>query len=103
MEQEILISFEGFGFQYTAQAEPTLYDIDLQIRRGEKVLIAGPSGCGKSTLAHCINGLVPNSYPGKTSGTLTVGGKNAITVLFYAFKPCLIFAQQINFIAVKGW
>ena len=75
---EPIISFENFGFQYTAQAEPTLYDINLQIRKGEKILIAGPSGCGKSTLAHCINGLVPGSYPGKTTGSLTVGGKNAL-------------------------
>ena len=74
---EPIISFDHFGFQYTAQAEPTLYDISLDIRKGEKVLICGPSGCGKSTLAHCVNGLIPNSYPGKTTGTLTVGGRNA--------------------------
>ncbi len=78
MEKEVIISFENFGFQYTAQAEPTLYDINLKIRKGEKILIAGPSGCGKSTLAHCINGLVPNSYPGKATGSLTIGGKNAL-------------------------
>ena len=78
MENEAIISFEDFGFQYTAQAEPTLYDINLQIRKGEKVLIAGPSGCGKSTLAHCINGLVPNSYPGKATGKLTIGGQDAL-------------------------
>ena len=78
MENEAIISFEDFGFQYTAQAEPTLYDINLQIRKGEKILIAGPSGCGKSTLAHCINGLVPNSYPGKATGKLTIGGQDAL-------------------------
>ena len=78
MDNEVIISFEDFGFQYTAQAEPTLYDINLKIRKGEKVLIAGPSGCGKSTLAHCINGLVPDSYPGKFTGKLLVGGKNAL-------------------------
>ena len=78
MDKEVIISFEDFGFQYTAQAEPTLYDINLKIRKGEKVLIAGPSGCGKSTLAHCINGLVPGSYPGKVTGKLTVGGKDAL-------------------------
>ena len=43
MENDIVISFEDFGFQYTAQAEPTLHNINLTIRRGEKVLIAGPS------------------------------------------------------------
>ena len=38
---EPIISFDHFGFQYTAQAEPTLYDISLDIRKGEKVLICG--------------------------------------------------------------
>lgn len=78
MDKEIVISFEDFGFQYTAQAEPTLHNINLSIRKGEKVMIAGPSGCGKSTIAHCINGLIPNSYPGKTTGKLSVCGKNAL-------------------------
>lgn len=78
MDKEIVISFEDFGFQYTAQAEPTLHNINLSICKGEKVMIAGPSGCGKSTIAHCINGLIPNSYPGKTTGKLSVCGKNAL-------------------------
>ena len=78
MKKEPIIQFEDFTFRYTAQSEPTLYNIDLTIHKGEKILIAGPSGCGKSTLAHCINGLVPNSYPGKVTGRLTVNGKNAL-------------------------
>ena len=77
MDNEPIIRFRDFGFQYTAQAEPTLYHINLDVHKGEKVLIAGPSGCGKSTLAHCINGLAPNSYPGKITGSLTIGGKDA--------------------------
>ncbi len=70
-----IIEFNNFGFQYNAQAKPTLYDIDLTISKGEKVLIAGPSGCGKSTLVHCINGLIPFSYKGKSTGSLTICGK----------------------------
>ena len=72
---EAIIQFEHFGFQYRAQSEPTLYDINLSVRRGETVLIAGPSGCGKSTLAHCINGLIPFSYRGEMSGSLRIAGK----------------------------
>lgn len=34
-----------------------LKDIDLEITKGEVVVILGPSGCGKSTLLRCINGL----------------------------------------------
>ena len=73
MDNTPILTFRDFGFQYTAQAEPTLYHIDLAVHKGEKILIAGPSGCGKSTLAHCINGLIPNSYPGKATGSLTIG------------------------------
>ncbi|MBQ3488119.1 MAG: ABC transporter ATP-binding protein [Clostridia bacterium] len=69
-----VIEFKNFTFQYFAQAEPTLYDIDLTIYEGEKVLIVGPSGSGKSTIGHCINGLIPYSYKGKMEGTVTVGG-----------------------------
>ena len=89
MDRDVIISFEDFGFQYDAQAEPTLYDINLQIRKGEKVLIAGPSGCGKSTLAHCINGLVPGSYPGKISGKLTVAGKDAVELGLFGLSKII--------------
>lgn len=75
--KEPLIKFEHFGFQYRAQSEPTLYDINLEIRPGEKVLIAGPSGCGKSTLTHCMNGLIPFTYQGKQTGSLTINGREA--------------------------
>ena len=34
-----------------------LRDINLTVRRGERIVIAGPSGSGKSTLIRCINRL----------------------------------------------
>jgi len=73
--QEPVLKFEHFGFQYDAQAKPTLYDINLSVAKGEKLLIAGPSGCGKSTLAHCMNGLIPFSYHGEASGRVTLNGR----------------------------
>lgn len=72
-----LISFKDYGFQYMAQAEPTLKHINLEIYPGEKVLIAGASGSGKSTIGNCINGLIPFAYPGKSTGSLLVDGKEA--------------------------
>ncbi|MBR1524490.1 MAG: ATP-binding cassette domain-containing protein, partial [Lachnospiraceae bacterium] len=69
-----IIEFKDFSFKYKSQKEPTLSDINLKIYPGEKVLIAGPSGSGKSTLAHCINALIPCSFPGDTGGKLSVKG-----------------------------
>lgn len=74
---EPIISFRNFTFQYRAQKQPTLYDINLDIYPGERVLIVGPSGSGKSTLAACVNGLIPASYPGKCTGSLSVNGVDA--------------------------
>lgn len=70
-----VISFQDYGFQYIAQAEPTLHHINLDIYPGEKVLIAGASGSGKSTIGNCINGLIPFAYPGQKTGKLLVDGK----------------------------
>ena len=75
MEEGFLVEFNHFGFKYNAQAEPTLYDISLKIRKGEKILIAGPSGCGKSTIGSCLNGLIPFSFKGETTGSLKIKGK----------------------------
>src|SRR5262245_65451148 len=34
-----------------------LRDINLEVGRGERIVICGPSGSGKSTLIRCINAL----------------------------------------------
>ena len=39
MQKEPIIQFKDFTFQYFAQSEPTLYNIDLNIYPGEKILI----------------------------------------------------------------
>ncbi len=72
-----IIEFKELGFQYRAQAAPTLYNINLRVEKGEKILIAGPSGCGKSTMASLINGLIPFSYKGKITGSLLINGKES--------------------------
>ena len=84
--KETVIRFENFGFRYKVQQEPTLYDINLEIRKGEKILILGSSGSGKSTLANCINGLIPFSYEGTITGSVTVNGVNTKTASIHALS-----------------
>ncbi|MCU5370917.1 MULTISPECIES: ABC transporter ATP-binding protein [Bacillus cereus group] len=71
-----IISFEQFNFQYKHAAQPTVKNVTFHIYPGEKVLIAGRSGSGKSTLAHCMNGLIPFSYEGTSTGTILIDGKD---------------------------
>lgn len=78
-----IIQFENFSFQYQAQTEPTLKNVNLTIYEGEKVLIVGPSGSGKSTLGQCLNGIIPTIYHGEMSGNLWIQGKSAFGSSIY--------------------
>lgn len=68
------IAFNNFTFKYFTQEDPTLYDINLKIKEGEKILIVGASGSGKSTLGHCLNGLIPFAYKGDIEGSVKING-----------------------------
>ena len=48
--------------------DKTLYNLNLHIRRGDKLGIIGPNGLGKSTILKTIIGLIPN-----LGGNITVG------------------------------
>lgn len=71
---EPVIEFRDFSFKYRTQAEPTLRNISFSVFPGEKILIAGPSGSGKSTISRCINALIPATYEGEATGSLSVCG-----------------------------
>lgn len=47
-----------------------LKDINLELNKGEVIVIIGPSGCGKSTLLRCLNGLEDIQ-----GGEIYLGGK----------------------------
>lgn len=64
----IVIRASGLGFSYGVSGE-VLKDIDLEIRKGEYVVLTGKNGSGKSTFALCLNALLKPS-----SGKLEVFG-----------------------------
>lgn len=81
--KESMIELKDFSFQYKAQSEPTLKNLNLTIYKGEKVLIVGPSGSGKSTIGQCLNGIIPNIYKGTSSGQFLIQGKEAFDLSIY--------------------
>lgn len=60
-----------------------LKNINLEIKKGEFVLISGKSGSGKSTLAGAINGLIPHYYNGKIQGKVYIDGKDIGKLLLH--------------------
>ena len=71
-----------------------LKDIDLEVGRGEKVVVCGPSGSGKSTLIRCINRLEEHD-----EGEIVVDGKvldqNLANIAAIRAEVGMVF-QQFN-------
>jgi general L-amino acid transport system ATP-binding protein len=67
MTAEPIINFEKVNKWY-GQFH-VLRDIDLSVRKGERIVICGPSGSGKSTMIRCINRLEEHQ-----EGRLSVDG-----------------------------
>jgi polar amino acid transport system ATP-binding protein len=59
------------GLYKTYGHKKALNGIELQVARGETVVLMGPSGCGKSTLIRCINRLTEPDC-----GKIGLGGRD---------------------------
>jgi multiple sugar transport system ATP-binding protein len=80
-----------------------LESLNLDIGRGEFIVLLGPSGCGKSTLLNCIAGLLEPS-----TGQIFIEGKNVtweepkdrgIGMVFqsYALYPQMTVERNLSF------
>jgi NitT/TauT family transport system ATP-binding protein len=77
-----------------------LNDINLDVRKGEFLVLVGPSGCGKSTLLDILAGL---AHP--TSGAVYIDGKivtgpaldRGIVLQGYALFPWRTVRQNVEF------
>jgi energy-coupling factor transport system ATP-binding protein len=67
-----MITVEGLSYTYRSAARPALDDVNLEMARGEFVIVTGPSGCGKSTLGLALGGYLFQQYDGSAEGTITL-------------------------------
>lgn len=70
------IKLENLTYSYPHSDSQVLSDVNLELKKGEFVLLVGPSGCGKSTLVRCFNRLIPEISGGSFSGRVLLQGKD---------------------------
>jgi len=89
--RETLVSAKDLYFRYRENGKPILDGYDLQINRGERLLVQGPSGGGKSTLASILTGLrQPNS------GLLLLNGLDWQTLGAEGWRRRIVAAPQFH-------
>jgi energy-coupling factor transport system ATP-binding protein len=71
------VRVEGLTWTPARRRSPVLTDVSLEMRAGERVLVAGPSGAGKSTLLRALAGLLLTADHGVVAGSVTVAGRPA--------------------------
>jgi general L-amino acid transport system ATP-binding protein len=64
---DVVVQIRGLHKSYGEHE--VLHGVDLDVRRGERLVICGPSGSGKSTLVRCINALEAHQQ-----GSIVVNG-----------------------------
>ncbi|MGN0638696.1 MAG: ABC transporter ATP-binding protein [Huintestinicola sp.] len=65
------IEINDMGFTYEGADKPTLHDVNISIRKGEKIAVVGQNGAGKTTLVKLIMGLYS-----PTEGAVRISGED---------------------------
>ncbi|WP_319543104.1 ABC transporter ATP-binding protein [uncultured Pseudodesulfovibrio sp.] len=87
------ICLRNVSFKYRGAKEDSLKNINIEIRKGERIGIIGPSGSGKSTLAGALSGLLPIS-----SGDFLVNGQELTAERAAAFAAQIGYVPQTPFL-----
>ena len=72
-----MIKLSNLSFNYDNVEDKILKNINLDIKKGEAVLVCGKSGSGKSTLLQVVNGIIDELKEGTLTGEVILDGKDA--------------------------
>ena len=86
------IDLVNVGFQYNESKE-ILNNVNLSIKKGEKLALVGSSGGGKTTICH----LIPNFYKIQ-SGSILIDGNNINQYTFKSLRKHIGIVQQDVFL-----
>ncbi len=73
-----LVTLDNVSYIYPRTERPALYDVTLDIGKGEFLGLIGPTGAGKTTLCLSLSGIVPQFYGGRFFGHMTVAGLDTL-------------------------
>ena len=87
----VVLDARAIGFQYAGRTEPALRDVNLEIRRGDRILFEGESGAGKSSLVGVLAG-----WRTPTSGSILAGGYDRHILGDDAWRTRVVAAPQYH-------
>ena len=85
------VSLEGIGFSYAGKK--VLSDIQLQLVRGDFLVITGESGKGKTTLANLLTGLQDPA-----TGQIRINGQPIAPGNMFQYWPAMAYVKQQPFL-----
>ncbi len=86
-----LLHASSLTYRHARRDVAALEQVDLTIRRGERILLRGPSGSGKSTLSALLSGVRPLQ-----SGLLFFRGLDVATVGLENWRRRVLLAPQFH-------
>jgi putative spermidine/putrescine transport system ATP-binding protein len=93
----VAVELEGVTYRYPG-GKAGIFDLSLQMRRGELVVCIGPSGCGKTTLLKLIAGFFRPE-----AGVVRLGGSD-VTQSSVASRGCgIVFQSYALFPHMRVW
>ncbi|MHC1755003.1 MAG: ABC transporter ATP-binding protein [Methanosarcina sp.] len=66
-----MIELRNFSYTYGTAENPALKNINLEVRKGELLLVTGHSAAGKTTLALAMAGILHHEIGGRIEGSLS--------------------------------